>query len=96
MREQPITVHDHHDRYTLTAFIDEENRKIILGAIYMRPSLMKDNISNIQNQYLDVSNTINDIINQKGCTVDDINFYIGGDFNTNMDGDTFRLQNDIR
>ena len=52
--EKPEVVYDNYDRYTLIAFKDDKARKTLLGAIYMRPALMKPGLEAINKQFFEI------------------------------------------
>ena len=69
--------------------VDEHRTKIIVGAIYMRPSLMLD-INMIQKQYNDIEESLDGVLNIKGWITYECQIIICADINRNCDGDTYR------
>ena len=52
--EKPEVMYDNFDRYTLIAYTDDKARKILLGAIYIRPALMKSVLEDISKQFSEI------------------------------------------
>ena len=52
--ENPEVVNDNYYRYTLIAFKDDKARKTLLGAIYMKPALMKPGLEAINKQFCEI------------------------------------------
>ena len=46
--EKPVVVYDEFDRFTLIAYVNDKANKILLGSVYMRPSLMKTGVEAIE------------------------------------------------
>ena len=85
--EKPEIVYDNYDRYTLIAFKDDKARKTLLGAIYMRPALMKSGLEAISKQFCEIELAIEQLLSQKGWSAEECEIILGGDFNTNIDGE---------
>ena len=55
MPTQPEVLFDpYQDRYKIIAYTDEQDSKILFGAIYVRPALIKSNVESIKQHYNDI------------------------------------------
>ena len=62
MKKPRIVFDKKHDRYTFVALIDVKGIKIILGAIYIRPTLLQDSTSSLVKQFNDLDKVLDSIL----------------------------------
>ena len=75
---------DEHDRYNFISLISGDNRKWIIGSVYMRIGRMKS-IKKVDNEYDNITAAVNKIIIERDWNKEEVNFLIGGDFNSKLD-----------
>ena len=75
---------DKHDRYNFISLISDDNRKLIIGSVYLRYGRMKS-IKNIKKEYDNHTAAVNKIIIERGWKKNEVDFFIGGDFNSRLD-----------
>ena len=75
---------DEHDRYNFISLISGDNRKWIIGSVYMRIGRMKS-IKKVGKEYDNITAAVNKIIIERDWNKEEVNFLIGGDFNSKLD-----------
>ena len=56
---------DKHDRYNFISLIVDDNRKLIIGSVYLRYRRIK-NIKKVKREYDDLTKAVNKIIIERG------------------------------
>ena len=51
---------------------------------------MEDNVSLVAEQFNDIEKVIDNLINDRGWSLNECQVILGPDFNTNLDGDSYR------
>ena len=65
-KSTPLTHgHDIHDRYNFISLISDDNRKLIIGSVYLRYGRMKS-IKKVKREYEDLTKAINRVILDRG------------------------------
>ena len=89
--DEPWVIFDnYYDIYTIVSLVNEKGTRMLLGAIYVRPPLMQDNVSSVAKQFNDIEKLIDHILNERGWTPNECKVILGVDLNSNLEGDIYR------